>query len=559
VEEIAVSGFVGEQSAAKISPAYIGTDGPAEAFSALAAGVLIVDGDGQVTFANASAESFFYPLYPIGLGLRGLLSLAGTFNATELARAVERGVASPSVRLGLPDGRTLDVQSRPLPAGGAGITLVDVTAYIRETELAARDALTGLANRASLNKRLNEVLAASGRNNSPVAVVCIDLDRFKNVNDTLGHAVGDALLTKVAERLRNASREGDMVARLGGDEFAIIQVDGRQPQASEALAARLVDLIGRSYLVDDHMLNIGASVGIAISPGDGDDAHTLLQRADLALYRAKLDGRSRFRFFQSGMDAEMHARRLLEIDLRRALALKEFELVYQPQMNLVSNSLVGFEALLRWRSPARGLVSPAEFIPLAEEIGLIASIGEWVLLTACREAVSWDRPVSIAVNVSPIQFRGTELVETVTSILASTGLHPSRLELEITEGALLDNTTKVLQVLHALKALGVRVSMDDFGTGYSSLSYLQKFPFDKIKIDQSFVRGSDDSIDADAIVRAVAALGASLGIMTTAEGVETSEQLARMRAGGCTEVQGYLTGRPLPAAEAAALLSGFSL
>ena len=251
----------------------------------------------------------------------------------------------------------------------------------------------------------------------------------------------------------------------------------------------------------------------------------------------------------------MQVRRLLEIDLRRALALKEFELVYQPQINLDSGTLVGFEALLRWRSPTRGLVSPAEFIPLAEEIGLIASIGEWVLLTACREAASWSRPVSIAVNVSPMQFRGTELAKVVTSTLAATGLLPSRLELEITEGALLDNTTKVLQVLHDLKALGVRVSMDDFGTGYSSLSYLQKFPFDKIKIDQSFVRGSDDSTDANAIVRAVAALGASLGIMTTAEGVETDEQLARMRAGGCTEVQGYLTGRPIPAGEAAALLS----
>ena len=551
-----MSGVVNERSSLKAAAAFIVADGPVEAFAVSASGILIVDSDGEVAFANESAESFFYPLYPIGLGLRGLLSLAGTLNADELTRAVERGVASSSVRIGLPDGRTLDVQSRPMPAGGAAITLVDVTAYVQEAELAARDALTGLANRASLNKRLNEELAARGRNGSPVAVVCIDLDRFKTVNDTLGHAVGDVLLTKVAERLRSASREGDMVARLGGDEFAILQVDGKQPQAAEALAARLVDLIGRSYLVDDHMLNIGASVGIAISPDDGEDADTLQRHADLALYRAKLEGRGRFRFFQNGMDAEMQIRRHLEIDLRRALALGEFELVYQPQMNLASNTLVGFEALLRWRSPTRGLVSPADFIPLAEEIGLIAAIGEWVLLTACREAASWERPVSIAVNVSPVQFRGTELAQTVTSILASTGLSPSRLELEITEGALLDNTTKVLIVLHALKALGVRVSMDDFGTGYSSLSYLQKFPFDKIKIDQSFVRGSDCSGDADAIVRAVAALGASLGIRTTAEGVETNEQLARMRSGGCTEVQGYLTGRPLPAAEAAALLSG---
>ena len=392
------------------------------------------------------------------------------------------------------------------------------------------------------------------RGGEPFAVLCIDLDRFKAVNDTLGHPVGDALLRKVGERLSKAAREGDVVARLGGDEFAVIQVGTDQPTASEALAARLVDLIGRTYVVDGHMLNIGASVGVALAPSDGDDADALLKHADLALYRAKADGRGVFRFFETGMDARMQARRSLEIDLRKALALKEFELAYQPQVRSEDGAVSGFEALLRWRHPERGAVSPADFIPLAEEIGLITPIGEWVLRTACAEAATWPDSVSLAVNVSPVQFRGAKLVDTVTSALARSGLAPSRLELEITEGALLDNTDTVLKVLNSLRDLGVRISMDDFGTGYSSLSYLQKFPFTKIKIDQSFVRRMDDSPDCSAIVRAVAALGASLGMKTTAEGVETEAQRERIRAEGCTEIQGYLTGRPMTAADAAAFI-----
>jgi EAL domain-containing protein (putative c-di-GMP-specific phosphodiesterase class I) len=278
----------------------------------------------------------------------------------------------------------------------------------------------------------------------------------------------------------------------------------------------------------------------------------------LALYRAKADGGGLFRFFQRSMDAEMQSRRLLELDLRRALALKEFELFYQPQVDLRSNLLIGFEALLRWRSPGRGLVPPALFIPAAEELGLIPRIGEWVLVTACREAASWPSPVSIGVNISPLQFRGGLLVPAVTSALEASGLDPARLDLEITEGSLLDDTEANLQLMRDLKTLGVRLSMDDFGTGYSSLSYLQKFPFDKIKIDQSFVRGADHSADSGAIIRAVVALGRSLGMTTIAEGVETQEQLDRVSAEGCGEVQGYLTGRPLPAAEAASLMRGAS-
>ena len=316
------------------------------------------------------------------------------------------------------------------------------------------DALTGLVTRASLHKRLAELLAEGRRGNTSVAVLCIDLDKFKMVNDTLGHPVGDALLVKVAERLRSAARAGDMVARMGGDEFAIVQTNAPQPQAAEALAARLVDLIGRTYIAAGHMLTIGASVGVAIAPDDGDDVATLLKHADLALYRAKADGRGLFRFFQRSMDAEMQSRRLLEIDLRRALAMKEFELFYQPQVDLEGNALIGFEALLRWRSPARGLVSPALFVPLAEEIGLIGRIGEWVLQTACREAASWRSPVSIGVNISPVQFRGDKLVPTVISALTASGLDPARLELEITEGSLLDNTETVLSILQRHQSPG---------------------------------------------------------------------------------------------------------
>ena len=446
-------------------------------------------------------------------------------------------------------GKRLTVQRRPY-ANGWLLELHDTVLV----GAVSGDALTGLAGRDELRRRIAAQLASFERGAEGFAVLCIDLDRFKAVNDTLGHPIGDALLRKVAERLVKAARREDLVARLGGDEFAVVQVGAGQPDAAEALAARLVDLVGRAYVVDGHMLNIGASVGVAVAPTDGDDADVLLKNADLALYRAKADGRGMFRFFEPDMDVKMQARRSLEIDLRRALALKEFELAYQPQVSARDGTVTGFEALLRWRQPERGLVSPADFIPLAEEIGVIGPIGDWVLRTACAEAARWPHGVSLAVNLSPVQFRGAKLVATVTSALAQSGLPADRLELEITEGALLDNTDAVLGVLNALRELGVRISMDDFGTGYSSLSYLQKFPFTKIKIDQSFVRRMEESADCSAIVRAVIALGRSLGMKTTAEGVETEAQRERIRAEGCTEIQGYLTGKPMSAADAAALI-----
>ncbi len=342
-------------------------------------------------------------------------------------------------------------------------------------------------------------------------------------------------------------RPTDTIARIGGDEFVVLQTGVKTSADTQTLARRLVDLIGRTYILDGHLLTIGASVGAALAPADGADADRLLKNADLALYRAKLDGRGTFRFFEPEMDARMQARRRLELDLRQALARREFQLHYQPQLNLESNRLTGCEALLRWRHPERGMIPPLDFIPLAEEIGLIVPIGEWVIRQACRDAAAWPAPISIAVNVSPAQFKSERLVEIIVSALASSGLPAHRLEIEITEGVLLQESERTLQVLHRLRALGVRVSMDDFGTGYSSLSYLRSFPFDKIKIDRSFVNDLSAKPGGDAIIRAIAGLGKSLGMTTVAEGVETADQMLRIRAEGCTDVQGYLISRPVPA------------
>jgi diguanylate cyclase (GGDEF)-like protein len=395
-------------------------------------------------------------------------------------------------------------------------------------------------------ERLTALLATPDQAASAAAVLILDLDRFKAINDSLGASVGDALLGVVAERIRSAIGHADVAARFGGDEFGIVQIGRPQPQSAAALAKRLVDLLGRSYIVEGHLLNVGASVGIALTPADGRNTDQILKNADLALNRAKQRGQDSYRFFETAMDEQMQAHRGLELDFRRALALREFAIVYQPQLNLGSKRITGFEALLRWHNPKRGLVSPADFIPLAEEIGLIVPIGEWVIRTACSEAAGWPQPLSVAVNVSAVQFGSPNLVSTVLSALAESGLDPRRLELEITESVLVGDHRAALDVLLKVRELGVRVSMDDFGTGYSSLSYLRSFPFDKIKIDQSFVRGQSDDPSGMAIVRAIAGLGRSLGMTTLAEGVETEEQLARVAADGCTDVQGYLISRPLP-------------
>ena len=414
----------------------------------------------------------------------------------------------------------------------------------RIAHIVQHDALTDLPNRILFHDRLTRGLSRVERDGAALAVLCIDLDQFKTVNDTLGHPVGDGLLQIVAQRLLNCIREGDTVARLGGDEFAVIQhhIDG--PDAAGRLASRIVEALSAPCDVAGHHVVTGASVGIALAPVDGKDAEDLLKKADMALYRVKADGRGAYRFFEPEMDARMKTRRLLELDLRRALAEGEFELYYQPLFRLSEDRISGCEALVRWNHPTRGLVMPGEFIALAEEIGLIIGLGEWCLKTACIEASAWPTHMKVAVNLSPVQFRSRNLVQTVVQALASSGLAPDRLELEITESVLLHETAGNMKVLHELRELGVRIAMDDFGTGYSSLSYLRSFPFDKIKIDRSFISDLAGDPDALAIVKAVTSLGAGLNIITTAEGVETAEQLAQLRLEGCTEVQGYLISRP---------------
>jgi diguanylate cyclase (GGDEF)-like protein/PAS domain S-box-containing protein len=430
------------------------------------------------------------------------------------------------------------------------VAVVDVTerkqAEARVAYLAQHDALTGLPNRVLFHDRLKESLDTLRRTGRPLAVHCIDLDHFKSVNDTLGHPVGDELLRMVADRLKQNLPETALVARLGGDEFAVIQIEVSHPDEASGLAGKLISALSSHYNIRGHEVVIGASIGIALAPGDGNDCDALLRNADMALYRAKADGRGTAHFFEPEMDRRIQARRVLELDLRKAYVNGEFELYYQPLINLAENRVSGFEALLRWRHPKRGMVSPAEFIPLAEEIGLIGPLGEWVLRQACTEAASWPDDLHIAVNLSPVQFRSKSVVQAVMTALAYSRLTPRRLELEITESVLLADTEANLATLHKLREIGVRISMDDFGTGYSSLSYLRSFPFDKIKIDRSFVNDLTQRPDCMAIIHAVVGLGESLGISTTAEGVETPEQLERLRAEGCTEAQGFLFSPPCP-------------
>jgi len=458
-----------------------------------------------------------------------------------------------TVELG--DGRSIAVHHMPMEGGGWVATHEDITEQRRSeaqiAHMAHHDALTGLPNRVRFREEMDRSLTRA-RRGEKLAVLCIDLDHFKGVNDTLGHPVGDALLKAVSDRLSKCVRDADTIARLGGDEFAIIQVAVEQPSQSIALAERIIACISEPFSIDGHHVVIGTSVGIAIAPDDADDPDQLLKASDLALYRAKSDARGTFRFFEQEMDARMQVRRTLELDLRNALVHGEFELYYQPLVNLQTNQVSGFEALVRWNHPTRGRVSPGDFIPLAEEIGLITQLGAWVLRQACAEAKTWPTDVKVAVNLSPAQFKCRTLVLDVVSALAASGLPGHRLELEITETVLLQDTDATLATLHQLRELGVCISVDDFGTGYSSLGYLRKFPFDKIKIDRSFVRDLDNSL---AIIRAVTGLSTGLGMSTTAEGVETREQLERLRSEGCTEVQGYFFSQPRPATEVASLLA----
>ncbi len=457
-------------------------------------------------------------------------------------------------------GQVYGVSVVPMSGGGIVTTHEDITERqrieARIAHLAHHDALTDLPNRVLLRARLEEALVGASRQGQGVAVLYLDLDRFKEVNDTLGHTVGDLLLKSVAERLRTCVREDEFVARLGGDEFAIVQITADAAQSAAAVAARVIESLTAPHEIEGNRLSIGTSIGIAVSPGDGTNPEQLLKNSDLALYGAKADGRGMYRFFEAAMNTAMKARREMEGDLREALGEGQLALHYQPILNLETDRICGCEALLRWDHPERGRVSPADFIPVAEATGLIVPIGEWVLREACREATMWPEELKVAVNLSVVQFKSSNLAQTVVSALAASGLSPNRLELEITESVLLLDSEETLEVLGRLHHLGVRIALDDFGTGYSSLSYLRSFPFDKIKVDRCFVRDlASRDPNSVAILRTVAQLGKSLGMATTAEGVETKEQLEIIRAEGCTEMQGYLLSPPVTAAAVRQLFS----
>jgi diguanylate cyclase (GGDEF)-like protein len=459
----------------------------------------------------------------------------------------------PELRRHLADGRVIAVRHQPMVGGGWVGTYEDITQRYRAEENIARiarhDALTDLPNRLLFGERMVEGLARVAEKSAAMAVMCFDLDNFKAVNDTLGHPTGDKLLRELAKRLSVTVGSDDTIARLGGDEFAIIHptVDRNN---TEKLARRLVNMTSTPFLIERQEIHASICIGIALAPEHGTTAEQLMKCADLALYRAKDQGRNTWRFFDPEMDVQIQARRALEVDLHRALAAGEFHLHYQPLINLATNDVVGMEALVRWTHPVRGPVSPAEFIPIAEETGLIVPLGEWVLRQACADARQWPATVKIAVNLSAVQFRNRNFVSVVVNALAAARLSASRLELEITEAALMQNDDSVVSVLEQLRGLGARIAMDDFGTGYSSLSYLRKFPFDRIKIDKSFIADADSNGDSAVIVRTIVALGEALGMETTAEGIETAEQLRAVQRAGCIEGQGYLIGRARSAADA---------
>ncbi|MCP9627884.1 EAL domain-containing protein [Rhodopseudomonas palustris] len=461
------------------------------------------------------------------------------------------------------DGSLIDlaIYARQLTYNGEPavlLALMDITerkrAEMRLAFMAHHDGLTGLPNRNLLRKRLDELLAQTRRTGEKIAVLFIGVDHFKAVNDTLGHAVGDKLLRGIARRLRSTLREEDPLARLNSDEFAVIQTGIKRPEDITLLAKRLLNAIAEPYLLEGHSVVASASIGIAVAPVDGDDSEKLLMNADMALSRAKKDSRGSFSFFEPGMDARAQARRKIETDLRAALRHDVLRPYYQPLIGLGNGLITGCEALVRWPHPERGMISPAEFIPVAEDTGLINAIGAQVLRQACLDAARWPDDIRVAVNLSPLQFRVGNLMATVMDALKQSGLPPRRLELEITETLLLEKSSQVIATLHALRALGVRISMDDFGTGYSSLSYLRSFPFDKIKIDQSFVRGLCDNRDSQAIVRAIISLGMGLGVTITAEGVETEAELSWLRAEGCHEAQGFLFSPARPNEDVKGLL-----
>jgi diguanylate cyclase (GGDEF)-like protein/PAS domain S-box-containing protein len=538
------------------------------AINNMSQGLLLFDPNDRLVICNRRYIEM-YGLAPDrvrpGLTVRELLQLRvdnGTFAGSieqyiDDLRAILAEQRTTSRVVELADGRTMAVVRHPMPDGCWVTTHEDITERRRAEKqiahMARHDALTDLPNRVLLRERLAQALARVPRGER-LAVLYIDLDHFKTVNDTLGHPVGDDLLKAVARRLLDCVRDTDTVARVGGDEFAIIQVAIEAPNDAAILARRLCDAIRSPYEINGHAVIADTSVGIALAPDDGVEPNDLLRNADMALYRAKADGRGIYRFFEPEMDARMQARRMLELALRNALPNQEFEIHYQPLIDLARGEITGFEALIRWNHPERGLISPVEFIPVAEDIGLIVLIGEWVIRRACADAASWPDRIKIAINLSPTQLLSANLVPTVMGALASSGLAPGRLEIEITEAVLIHATEATLATLHRLRGLGVNISMDDFGTGYSSLRHLRSFPFDKIKIDRCFIKDLGAGDGSAAIIQAVTGLARSLNMATTAEGVETEEQLRHVRSLGCTQMQGFLFSPPVKPGEIPRLL-----
>ncbi|MEP6564404.1 MAG: EAL domain-containing protein [Mesorhizobium sp.] len=533
------------------------------ALANMSQGLLMYGADGRLIVRNERFLDLYRVTeadFPLGISHRNLLERLvqlGIYPAIDVDNEVSKTAACleagemRSTQRHLADGRTLLIARRPMSGGGWVATFEDVSerrrAEERMSHLAHHDTLTNLPNRSMFRERLDQALSEA--KGTPLAIFSLDLDRFKVVNDTWGHPAGDWLLKCVAERLQRCLRnDTDVVARFGGDEFAIMQFNPKGAADAEKLAKRIVDIIAKPFRDKSRDMHVGISLGIALYPNDGTDADTLLKNADMALYRGKSEGRNVYRFFEPGMDAMVRARRALETDLEAALPRREFALDFQPIMNIASGGIVGAEALMRWHSPARGLIAPDDFIAVAEETGLIVQLGDWALRRACTVAAGWPNGLRVAVNVSAVQIKSGGFARSVISALAFSGVPASRLELEITETVLMDESDTVLKTLGQLRDLGIRIALDDFGTGYSSLGYLRRFPVDKIKIDRSFIRDID-SHETAAIVRTIIGLGQELGITVTAEGVETDAQLDTLRRYGCVEAQGYLIGVPSKAAD----------
>jgi diguanylate cyclase (GGDEF)-like protein/PAS domain S-box-containing protein len=526
-------------------------------------GLVVYDKAARITVCNKRYIEMFGLSPEVakpGLSMQGLIAHrkeTGSFDGDvdEFCNAIMRNVALGKVTHQVseaPDGRAIQIINQPLESGGWVATIEDVTERKRSEEqiahLAHYDALTDLPNRVLLREQLEHALNQV-QSSEQLAVLYIDIDEFKSVNDALGHSVGDELLKAVAGRLRGCLRATDLAARLGGDEFAVIQTAVRNPSETTHLVERIYRAIREPYECGSHLITTDASIGIALASGHNSDLDQLLRNADLAMYAAKSAGRRTYRFFKPDMEAQVTARHVLEMDLRQAISDGALEVHYQPCISLRDNRITGCEALLRWRHSERGMISPAEFIPIAEETGLINQLGEWVLMTACAEATTWPDNIRLAVNVSPVQFKSGTLALKILAALAASGLPAGRLELEITEAVLIRDDEAALAILHQLRAIGVRIALDDFGTGYSSLSYLQRFPFDKIKIDRCFVDDIAEPDGSSCIVQAVVNIAAARNMTTTAEGVETKQQLELLRALGCAEMQGYLFSQAKPAAE----------